>query len=53
MAIFFFLEQVLAGFVSLLGVLNCAVPAGVGWTAVVFNLVLALAFGYFGFQHLL
>ncbi|MDX1416395.1 MAG: hypothetical protein R3293_19505 [Candidatus Promineifilaceae bacterium] len=43
---FFLVEQVLAGIVSLLGVLGGAVPSPGGWISVVFNLILALAFGY-------
>jgi hypothetical protein len=46
---FFFVEQVLAGIISLLGALNGAVPSPGGWISVASNLVLALAFGYFRF----
>ena len=47
---FFVVVQVLAGIVSLLGVLNDAVPVeGGGWFAVASNLIFALAFGYFLF----
>jgi hypothetical protein len=46
---FFFVEQVLAGIVSLLGALNGAVPSPAIWVSVAFNLIFALAFGYFRF----
>ena len=47
---FFLVVQVLAGVVSLLGVLNGALPfEGGGWIAVASNLIFALAFGYFRF----
>jgi hypothetical protein len=46
---FFFVEQVLAGIVSLLGALNGAVPSPAGWVSVAFNLIFVLAFGYFRF----
>ena len=46
---FFFVQQVLSGIVSLLAVLGGVLPGSVGWTAVAFNLVFALAFGYFRF----
>jgi len=46
---FFFVEQVLAGVVSLLGVLSGAVPSPAGWVSVIFNLIFALTFGYFRF----
>lgn len=46
---FFLVEQVLAGIVSLLGTISGAVPSPGGWISVVFNLIFALAFGYFSF----
>ena len=46
---FFFVEQVLAGIVSLYGVISGAVPSPAGWISVIFNLIFALAFGYFRF----
>jgi hypothetical protein len=46
---FFFVEQVLAGIVSLLGALSGAVPSPGSWISVASNLVFALAFGYFRF----
>lgn len=46
---FFFVEQVLAGIVSLLGAYSGAVPSPGGWISVASNLIFALAFGYFGF----
>ncbi|UCG25626.1 MAG: hypothetical protein JSW55_06460 [Chloroflexota bacterium] len=46
----FFVLQVLAGIVSLLGLLNGALPVDDGgWISVASNLVFALAFGYFLF----
>lgn len=46
---FFFVEQLLGIIVNLLGVLGGAVPAPAGWIGVALSLILALAFGYFGF----
>jgi hypothetical protein len=46
---FFFVQQVLSALVSLFAVFGDVLPGNVGWTAVVSNLVFALAFGYFRF----
>ena len=46
---FFVVEQVLSGIVSLLAVLGGARSSPAGWISVAFNLVFALAFGYFRF----
>jgi hypothetical protein len=46
---FFVVEQVLSGIVSLLAVLGGVLPSPAGWMSVAFNLVFALAFGYFRF----
>lgn len=46
---FFVVEQVLSGIVSLLAVLGGVAPSPAGWIGVAFNLVFALAFGYFHF----
>lgn len=48
---FFVVEQVLSGIVSLIAVLggDLPIPSAAGWFAVAFNLVFALAFGYFRF----
>jgi len=43
------LHQLLSGIVNLLAVLGGAIPGGLGWFGVVFNLVFVLAFGYFRF----
>jgi hypothetical protein len=43
------LHQLLSGIVNLLAVLGGAIPSGLGWFGVVFNLVFVLAFGYFRF----
>lgn len=43
------LHQLLSGIVNLLAVLGGVIPGGAGWFGVVFNLVFALAFGYFRF----
>jgi hypothetical protein len=42
-------QQFVAGIVNLLAVLGGAIPSGLGWFGVVFNLVFVLAFGYFRF----
>lgn len=46
---FFVVEQVLSGIVSLIAVLGGALSSQAGWISVAFNLVFALAFGYFRF----
>ena len=46
---FYFVMQVLSGIVNLVAALSGALPANVAGTAFAFNLVLALAFGYFRF----
>jgi hypothetical protein len=46
---FFVVEQVLSGIVSLLAMLGGVLPSPAGWISVAFNLVFALAFGYFRF----
>lgn len=46
---FALINQVLSGIVTLLAVLDGAIPAGAGWFGVALNLVFALAFGYFRF----
>jgi hypothetical protein len=46
---FFVVEQVLSGIVSLLAVLGGVLSSPAGWMSVAFNLVFALAFGYFRF----
>lgn len=43
------LHQLVSGIVNLLAVLGGAVPGGLGWFGVGFNLVFVLAFGYFRF----
>ncbi len=43
------LHQLLSGIVNLLAVLGGAIPGGLGWFGVVFNLVFVLVFGYFRF----
>lgn len=47
--IFFLVNQVLSAIVSLLAVLRGDLPGSVGWSSVAFNVLFALAFGYFGF----
>lgn len=42
-------QQLLSGIVNLLAVLGGAIPNGLGWFGVVFNLVFVLALGYFRF----
>lgn len=46
---FFLVEQLLSMVVTLLGMLNGALPATGGWISLLSSLVLALAFGYFRF----
>lgn len=46
---FFIINQVLSATVSLLAILRGDLPGSVGMTSVAFNLVFALAFGYFRF----
>jgi len=41
--------QLASGIVNLLAVLGGGIPSGTGWFGVGFNLVFALAFGYFRF----
>lgn len=43
------LQQLLSGIVNLLAVLGGVVPGAGGWFGVAFNLVFAVAFGYFRF----
>lgn len=47
--IFFFVQQVWSLFVNLFATLGGALPGSAGWTAVAFNVLFALAFGYFRF----
>ena len=46
---FFFVQQVLSLFVNLIATLGGVIPGSTGWVGVAFNLVFALAFGYFRF----
>ncbi len=45
----FLVQQALSLLVNLIATLGGVLPGSAGWTAVAFNLVLALAFGYFRF----
>lgn len=46
---FFLVNQVLSAIVSLLAVLRGDLPGSVGWISIAFNVLFALAFGYFRF----